>query len=55
MITETQKQARKLTEELVSSVKLDTSRFKPFAADPDKQNRYEKYLKLIEVGKKGWY
>lgn len=55
ILTETQKEARKLTEELVSNVKIDTSRFKPFAMDPDKQSRYEKYLKLLEVGKKGLY
>lgn len=44
------KEAKKITNSASGSKQTS---FRPFIADADKQNRYEKYLKLVMAGKKG--
>ena len=38
---------------LVEEVTTETTGFRPFELDNDKQDRYEKYLKFIKIGAKG--
>jgi hypothetical protein len=40
---------------LVEDVKTETSGFRPFETDSDKQDRYEKFLKFVKIGAKGNY
>ena len=45
----------KIPDKLTVSTGLGYSKFKPFAAYPEKEKRYEKYLELLKKGQKGKY